>query len=48
MGFPKTLIDAARTPSNTTNDKGYKNGTTSSEKLEDDPEDIKVIHFGIV
>ena len=44
MGFPKTLIDAARAPNNTINDKG----TRSSEKREDDPEDIKVIHFGIV
>ena len=48
MGFPKTLIDSTKTPTNTTSDKGYKNGTTSSEKVEDDPEDIKVIHFGIV
>ena len=48
MGLPKTVITAAKASTRTLNDVGIRNPATSQETLDEDPEDIKVIHFGIV
>ena len=48
MGLPKTVISAAKASTRTMNDAGTSNPTNSEDDLDEDPEDIKVIHFGIV
>lgn len=48
MGLPKTIISAAKASTRTMNDSGASNHPNSEDDIDEDPEDIKVIHFGIV
>ncbi len=48
MGLPKTVISAAKASTRSMNDVGASNPANTEDDLDEDPEDIKVIHFGIV
>ena len=48
MGLPKTVISAAKASTRFMNDDGSGNQENVEECADEDPEDIKVIHFGIV
>ena len=48
MGLPKTVISAAKASTRSMNDDRSRNQENVEECVEEDPEDIKVIHFGIV
>ena len=48
MGLPQTVITAAKASTRTMNDGAINNSGNSKDDLNEDPEDIKVIHFGIV
>ena len=48
MGLPKTVITAAKASTRAANDTAPRNSANLDADLDEDPEDIKVIHFGIV
>ena len=48
MGLPQTVITAAKASTRTMNDGAINNSGNSKDDLDEGPEDIKVIHFGIV
>ena len=48
MGLPKTVISAAKASSRSIIDDRSGNQENVEECVDEDPEDIKVIHFGIV
>ena len=48
IGLPKTVISGAKVSTRTLNDSGIRNAAASQDAPDEDPEDIKVIHFGIV
>ena len=48
MGLPKTVISAAKASTRATSDNAPRNSVNLDADLDEDPEDIKVIHFGIV
>ena len=48
LGLPKTLFSAAKASTRSRTDERSGNEENIEEIAEEDPEDIKVIHFGIV
>ena len=48
MGLPKTVITAAKASTRAASDTAPRNSVNLDADLDEDPEDIKVIHFGIV
>ena len=48
MGLPKTVISAAKASTRAASDTAPRNSVNLDADLDEDPEDIKVIHFGIV
>ena len=48
MGLPKTVITAAKASTRAANDTAPRNSANLDADLDEDLEDIKVIHFGIV
>ena len=48
MGLPKTVITAAKASTRAASDTAPRNSANLDADLDEDPEDIKVIHFGIV
>ena len=48
MGLPRTVISAAKASTRSKNNERSGNQENAEENADEDPEDIKVIHFGIV